>query len=55
MPDSLKDTAWLMRMKDAQLASNASGLAFHDFQFVDRLAQSASLKHRIVDDAGSDG
>jgi enediyne biosynthesis protein E4 len=53
VPDNLKDTAWLTRLKDAQLASIASVPAFHDFQFVDRLAQSGiTFKHRIVDDAG---
>jgi len=53
VPDNLKDTAWLTKAKDAQIARLAGVGAFHDFQFVDRLQQSGiTFRHRIVDDAG---
>jgi hypothetical protein len=53
VPDDLQDTAWLQRLRDAQVKADASLAAFHDFQFTDRLTQSGiSFKHRIVDDAG---
>jgi len=53
VPANLTDTAWLTRMKEAQLKAIAGVSAFHGFQFTDRLAQSGiTFRHRIVDDAG---
>ena len=53
VPDDLQDTAWLQRLRDAQVKADAGLAAFHDFQFTDRLIPSGiSFKHRIVDDAG---
>jgi len=53
VPANLTDTAWLTKMKDAQVAAIAGVPAFHDFQFADRLAASGiTFRHRIVDDAG---
>jgi enediyne biosynthesis protein E4 len=53
VPDDLRDTPWLERLRDAQVKAAASLTAFHDFQFTDRLTESGiSFKHRIVDDAG---
>ena len=53
VPDNLEDTAWLSRLRDAQVKAIAGVAAFHDFQFTDRLTESGiSFRHRIVDDAG---
>jgi len=53
VPANLTDTAWLTKMKDAQIAAIAGVPAFHDFQFTDRLAASGiTFRHRIVEDAG---
>ncbi len=53
VPDGLEDTAWLSRLRDAQVKAVAGVAAFHDFQFTDRLTDSGiSFRHRIVDDAG---
>jgi hypothetical protein len=53
VPANLTDTAWLTRLKDAQVKALATVGAFHDFQFTDRLADSGiTFKHHIVDDAG---
>jgi hypothetical protein len=53
VPSNLNDTAWLTRLRDAQLEAVAKVSAFHDFQFTDRLADSGiTFKNRIVDDAG---
>jgi hypothetical protein len=53
VPEELPDTAWLEKLRAAQVKA-AEGLSvFHDFQFTDRLAASGiSFRHRIVDDAG---
>jgi hypothetical protein len=53
VPDNLQDTAWLQKLRDAQVKAVAGVAVFHDFQFTDRLIESGiSFKHRIVDDAG---
>ena len=53
VPANLTDTAWLTKLKDAQVAAIAGVPAFHDFQFTDRLAASGiTFRHQIVDDAG---
>jgi hypothetical protein len=53
VPNTLTDTAWLTREKEAQLKAIAGVSAFHAFQFTDRLAESGiTFRHRIVDDAG---
>ena len=53
VPADLPDTAWLDRLRDAQVKAAGSLSAFHDFQFTDRIAESGiSFRHRIVDDAG---
>ena len=53
VPPDLQDTAWLERMRDAQIKAAADIPVFHDFQFTDRLAESGiSFVHRSVEDAG---
>ena len=53
VPDDLQDTAWLQRLRDAQIKAAAGVSVFHDFQFTDRLTESGiSFVHRIVEDAG---
>jgi enediyne biosynthesis protein E4 len=53
VPNTLTDTSWLTRAKDAQVKAIAGVAAFHDFQFTDRLAASGiTFRHHIVDDAG---
>ena len=53
VPDDLRDTSWLEKLRDAQVKAAAGVTAFHDFQFTDRLAESGiSFQHRVVDDAG---
>jgi hypothetical protein len=53
VPENLQDTAWLQKLRDAQVTAMTGVTAFHDFQFTDRLIESGiSFKHRIVDDAG---
>jgi hypothetical protein len=53
VPSTLSDTAWLTRLKDAQLKSIATVQAFHDFQFTNKIAESGiTFKNHIVDDAG---
>jgi enediyne biosynthesis protein E4 len=53
VPDELRDTSWLEKLRDAQLKAAPGVTAFHDFQFTDRLAESGiSFQHRVVDDAG---
>jgi hypothetical protein len=53
VPDDLRDTSWLDRLRDAQVKAAAGFTAFHDFQFSDRLAESGiAFQHRVVDDAG---
>ena len=53
VPDDLQDTAWLQRLKEAQIKAVTGVAAFHDFQLTDRLKESGiSYRHRIVDDAG---
>ena len=53
VPDDLQDTAWLQRLRDAQIKAAAGVPVFHDFQFTDRLTESGiSFVHRNVEDAG---
>ena len=53
VPDDLRDTSWLEKLRDAQVKAASGVTAFHDFQFTDRLAESGiSFQHRVVDDAG---
>jgi hypothetical protein len=53
VPDDLGETAWLQRLRDAQIKALEGVAVFHDFQFTDRRAESGiSFKNRIVDDAG---
>ena len=53
VPSTLTDTAWLTKLKDAQLKAIAGVPAFHDFQFTDRVKDSGiTFKNQIVDDAG---
>jgi len=53
VPDELTDTAWLQRLAETQRTAMSGVSAFHDFQFTDRVADSAiTFKHGIVDDAG---
>ncbi len=53
VPDDLPDTAWLQRLRDAQIKAVSGVAAFHDFQFTDRVNESGiTYKHHIVDDAG---
>src|SRR4051812_15899478 len=54
VPDNLKSSeGWLAKLKDAQVAAMTRVQAFHDFQFVDRLAGTGiTFRHRIVEDAG---
>jgi hypothetical protein len=53
VPDDLRDTSWLQRLRDAQVKAVDGVAAFHDFRFTDRLSESGiSFKHGIVDDAG---
>ncbi len=53
VPSTLTDTAWLTKLKDAQVKEMAAVQAFHDFQFTDRVKESGiTFKHQIVDDAG---
>jgi hypothetical protein len=53
VPEDLRESAWLDRLRDAQVKAIHGVAAFHDFRFTDRLAESGiSFRHRIVDDAG---
>jgi hypothetical protein len=53
VPANLTDTAWLAKLKAAQVKAMTTVGAFHDFQFTDRVADSGiTFKHHIVDDAG---
>jgi hypothetical protein len=53
VPDDLRDTSWLERLRDAQVKAAEGLKVFHDFQFTDRLGESGiSFRHRIVEDAG---
>jgi hypothetical protein len=53
VPGTLTDTAWLTRLKDAQVKAVNGLSAFHGFRFADRVADTGiTFKHRIVDDAG---
>ncbi len=53
VPDGVQETAWLERVKNAQVKAMSGVAAFHDFQFADRVVQSGiTFRHHIVDDAG---
>src|SRR5687768_17054742 len=53
VPEDLDDTAWLQRLKDAQVKALGGVAVFHDFRFADRRSDSGiTFRHRIVDDAG---
>jgi enediyne biosynthesis protein E4 len=54
VPDDLQEsTVWLQKRREAQAKAIAGVQAFHDFQFVDRVADSGiTFRHRIVEDAG---
>jgi hypothetical protein len=53
VPESLRDTSWLPKLRDAQVKAAEGAAAFHGFQFTDRLAESGiQFRHRIVEDAG---
>jgi hypothetical protein len=53
VPANLTDTAWLAKLKAAQVKAMATVGAFHDFQFTDHVADTGiTFKHHIVDDAG---
>ncbi len=53
VPDALRDASWLQKLRDDQLGAVAGVDVFHDFRFVDRVAESGiSFTHHIVDDAG---
>ena len=53
VPDDLRDTSWLEKLRDAQVKAAPGVTAFHDFQFTDRRTESGiSFQHRVVDDAG---
>ena len=53
VPDDLRDTGWLERLRAAQVKAAAGVSVFHAFQFTDRLQESGiTFRHRIVDDAG---
>ena len=53
VPEDLDDTAWLQRLKDAQVKALGGVAVFHDFRFADRQSDSGiTFRHRIVDDAG---
>jgi len=53
VPDELRDTSWLDRLR-AEQTKGVSGLAaFHDFKFTDRFASSGiTFRNGIVDDSG---
>jgi hypothetical protein len=52
VPEDLRDTSWLLPIRDAQIKAAAGVAAFHDFQFTDRLTESGiSFKHGVVEDA----
>ena len=53
VPSNLTDTGWLTKLKNEQLKAIATVEAFHDFQFINRVAESGiTFRHHIVDDAG---
>jgi hypothetical protein len=54
VPDDLLDASgWLQRFAEQQRKALSGVSPFHDFQFVDRVAESGiTFKHGIVDDAG---
>jgi hypothetical protein len=54
VPDDLLDASgWLQRFAEQQRKALNGVSAFHDFQFVDRVAESGiTFTHGIVDDAG---
>ena len=54
VPDDLQEaTVWLQKRGEAQAKAMAGVQAFHNFRFVDRVAESGiTFRHRIVDDAG---
>ena len=52
VPALLADTASLRTLRDEQLKAAAQYRVFHDFRFVDRLAESGiTFRHRVVSDA----
>ncbi len=55
VPPEAENPAWLEPRKQAQIAAAGSIGAFHDFKFVDRVAESGiTYRHAIVDDSGKD-
>ena len=53
VPANLTDTAWLERLRAAQVSAIAAAPVFHDFRFTDSIGKSGiTFRHRIVDDAG---
>ncbi len=55
VPPEIVAPPWLESRRSAQLATVDAFGVFHDFQFVDRLAESGiTFRNKIVDDAGRD-
>jgi len=53
VPEDLRDTQWLERLRAAQVKAAVGQKVFHDFEFTDRLAESGiTFRHQVVDDAG---
>ena len=53
IPEELRDTSWLDKLRDEQTKAAAGLAAFHDFKFTDRIDGSGiTFQHRVVDDAG---
>jgi len=53
VPDTLRDTRWLDKLRADQTKAMSGVSAFHDFQFTNRVADSGiTFRHHIVDDAG---
>ena len=53
IPEELRDTSWLDKLRDEQIKAAAGLAAFHDFKFTDRVSGSGiTFQHRVVDDAG---
>ena len=52
VPDELRDTSWLDRLRDAQTKGAATLAAFHDFKFTDAFSTSGiTFRNGIVDDS----
>ena len=52
-PLDLANTSWLEALREAQLKTVGRFEVYHDFRFVDRIADSRiTFQHRIVSDAG---